>query len=127
MSRKRKDPTLKDKLAAALRELFEIPYDHAKLMSADQIISLVNFDHNEFWTFGGSDEHWNLTPMLIVGEGGHREKTKVDIGIIRKCDRISKAQEEFQRRLLTPRDERPPKKSRWGSRPFSKRKVKANV
>jgi hypothetical protein len=122
----RKEPTLKDKLAAALRELLGIPYEHAKLMSAEQIISLVQFDHihhhalnkHEPWV----DEHWNLDPLLI---GGHKIKTRtIDVPQIAKTKRISKEQEEFRNRLLIPRDERPPKKSRWGSRPFNRNRSK---
>jgi len=118
MSRPRKDPPLREKLAAALRELFQIPHEHAKQMSAEQIMSLVQFDHNEYHAHDGSDEHWNLTPMLILP---HREKTKTDIKVIRKVDRISEAQAEFQRRLMTPRDERPAKRSRWPKRAFQRR------
>lgn len=122
----RKEPTLRDKLAATLRELLEIPYEHAKLMSADQIISLVTFDHihhhalnkHEPWV----DEHWNLDPLL---RGGHDIKTRtIDVPQIAKTKRISAAQEEFRRTILTPRDERPPTQSRWGSRKFPKRSKK---
>jgi hypothetical protein len=124
MGRNRREPTLKAKLAACIRELFEIPYDHAKAMHEDQILALVQFNHihlhaqhkEEPWV----DQHWNLDPMLIAA---HRERTaKIDVPQFYKTDRISKEQEAFRRRLLTPRDERPPKKSRWGSRPFPKQK-----
>lgn len=120
--RRRKDPTLKDKLAAALRVIAEIQFSHARQMSADQIISLFQFHHILYHAQDGSDEHWNLEPMLIQA---HRERTaKIDVPQIGKTRRISKENEEFQRRLLTPRDERPPKRSRWGSRPFPKRRKK---
>lgn len=122
----RKEPTLRDKLAATLRELLEIPYEHAKLMSADQIISLVQFDHirhhalfkHEPWV----DEHWNLDPLLI---GGHKIKTRtIDVPQIAKTKRISTEQEAFRKRLLTPRDEREPKKSRLQSRNTFQRREK---
>lgn len=120
MSRPRKEPTLTDKLAATLRELLQIPYEHAKLMSAEQIISLVQWHHIHYHADGHGVEHWNLDPLLI---GGHKLRTaKIDIPQIAKTKRITKAQEELRRTLLTPRDDRPPRKSRWGSRPFPNRK-----
>lgn len=120
----RKKPTLTDMLAATLRELLEIPYEHAKVMSAEQIISLVQFDHihhhalnkHEPWV----DDHWNLDPLLI---GGHRIKTRtIDVPVIAKTKRITTEQEAFRKLLLTPRDERPEKKSRWGTRKFQQRR-----
>lgn len=118
----RKHIGLKTKLAATLRELFRIPYDHAKLMSEDQVIALAHFDHAIYHAQGGGDDHHNLTPMLIAG---HREKTaKIDIPQIAKTKRLSKEHEEFQRRILTPRDERPKKKRSIPSRPFPSRKAK---
>ena len=119
---KRSHITLKDKLAATLRELFKIPYCDAQQMTADQIISLVQFHHIVYHVHDGSDSHWNLEPMLI---GEHRERTaKIDAPQIAKTNRISKAEAEFRGRLLTPRAEREPRKSRWSSRPFPKRNKK---
>ena len=116
----RKEPTLTDKLAAALRELLEIPYEHARLMSAEQIISLVEWHHIHYHADGHGVEHWNLDPLL---RSGHKARTaKIDIPQIAKTKRISKAESEFRTRLLTPRDERPVKKSKWGSRPFNQRR-----
>ncbi len=119
MSRPRKDPPLREKLAAALRELFQIPHDHAKQMSAEQILSLVEWNHIIYHVHDGPDEHHNLEPML---RADHRERTaKVDVPQIAKTRRISREHEEFQRRLLTPRDERPEKRSRWPKRAFQRR------
>jgi hypothetical protein len=119
MARARKEPTLRDKLAAALRELGGIPFDHAKLMTADQIISLFQFNHVLYHAQDGSDEHWNLEPMFIRA---HRKITaERDVPQIAKTRRISTEHEAFRKRMLTPRDERPPKRSRFGSRPFPKR------
>lgn len=116
---KRKEPTLTDKLAAALRELLGIPYEHAKLMTAEQILSLVEWHHIRYHADGNGVEHYNLDPLPIRA---HRERTaKIDIPQIAKTKRITTAQAEFRKRLLTPRDERPTKQSRWGSRPFQNR------
>lgn len=80
-------------LAAALLQLpgADIPLEHAKLMTADQIISLFHRDH---WPIrkeaGGPDEPWNLhwKPIMV-----HREKTaKIDIPEIAKGKRLRKDQ-----------------------------------
>jgi len=128
---------LKTQLAAALSQLAEIPYEHARAMSADQIISLFHRDHGIFHAWGGADEHWNLRFRLIAD---HREKTKIDVGIIAKAKRLTKAQEAFRARMLakqTGGDIAPsqsrrswpsmsfPKSSRkLPSRPFAKKGVR---
>ena len=110
----RKHISLKTKLAAALRELAHIPMDHAALMTADQIISLFEFHHIVYHADTANDEHWNIEPMLIKA---HKERTaRIDVPQIAKTKRISKAHEEFRARLLQPRDERPPRKSKWPKR-----------
>ena len=116
----RKYISLKTKLAAAISALF-LTHDEAKALSEDQVLSLIAWDHDPIpHAHDGEDVHYNLVPRLIPA---HREKTaKVDIPQIRKTDRLNEAHQEFQRRMLMPRDERPPKRSRWPSRPFPKRK-----
>lgn len=114
----RKHVGLKTKLAAALRELAEIPMDDARLMTADQVLSLFQWDHTIYHADGGSDEHYNLTPLLIKQ---HREKTaKVDVPQIAKTKRITRAHRDFVQRLLAPRDERQPRKSKWPKRSIKK-------
>lgn len=122
MSRKRAHINLKTKLAAAISTMF-LSHDEAKALSEDQVLSLVTWDHDPIpHAHDGPDTHYNLVPRLIPG---HREKTaKVDVPQIAKTRRITKAHEDFQRRILTPRDERPSKPSRWASRPFPKRRKK---
>src|SRR5262245_20640700 len=64
---------LRIKLASALLALGDIPYEDAKQMSPEQIISLYQFDHHPIRDRdGGPFEPWNLRPMLI---SAHREKT----------------------------------------------------
>jgi len=74
-------------LAAALLALGHIPYEHAKQMSAAQIISLYQFDHYPIRRAdGGPDEPWNLVPRLIAE---HRKKTAlIDLPAIWKAKRI---------------------------------------
>lgn len=128
---KRSHVSLKTKLAAALLQMRRatpdgrweliIPHDQAKRMTADQIIALFHFDHHPIpHSHGGPDEPWNLDPVIVAE---HREKTaKRDVPQIAKTKRLTREHEEFQRRMLTPRADREPKKSRWGSRPFAKRR-----
>lgn len=97
------------KLAAVLLQMLRpdetgklapiIPYEHAKLMSADQIISLFQFDHYPIpKAHDGPDEPWNLQPLPIME---HRKKTaEIDVPAIRKADRISDPHEEFVRNTL---------------------------
>lgn len=133
---KRKDPNLTIKLAAALLtmrrcvktltgERWEliISHEEAKTLTAEQIVARFQFDHYPIpHAQGGPAEPWNLTPTLTPE---HREKTaKIDIPQIAKTKRISKDHEAFRARLLTPRDERPAKQSRWAKRPFPSRKAK---
>jgi hypothetical protein len=60
---------LETKLAAALLTLGDITHEHAKLLTARQIISLYQFDHYpRRKADGGPDAPWNIrTPR----EDGH--------------------------------------------------------
>jgi hypothetical protein len=122
----RKSLNLTTKLASALLAIRDhkgrplIEWEHAKLMSAAQIISLFEFDH---WPIrheaGGPDEPWNLFPRFIHE---HRIKTaKIDVPEAAKIKRISKTEEEFRQRLLTPRQDRTPKRSKWPKRPMGRK------
>jgi hypothetical protein len=100
----RKQPSLKTKLAAALRDrLVEkdgklVPYEALKRMTDDDVISKFEFDHDVHFAIGGACQHWNLTPRL---KAEHRQKTaKQDIPQIAKTRRLEKATEEFRRKLL---------------------------
>lgn len=105
---KRKHISFKTKLAAALRELFKIPYEHAKLLHEDQILSLVQYDHNVLHAIEVNDHHSNLTPILIAP---HREKSKKDTSTVAKVKRIEERWEAFLRGL---KSDRPTiKSSRW--------------
>lgn len=131
---KRSHISLKTKLAAALLQMKRcertltgerwtliIPHDEAKTLTADQIIARFHFDHHPIpHAHGGPDEPWNLDPVVVAE---HQEKTaKRDVPQIAKTKRLTREHEEFQRRMLTPRDDRPVKKSKWASRPFPKRR-----
>lgn len=89
-------------------------------MTADQLLSLFEWHHNEYHATEGSDEHWNIEPMTIKG---HRARTaKIDIPQIAKTKRIQRAHADFVRLIATPREERPPRKTKWAKRPFQKRR-----
>jgi hypothetical protein len=106
-------------------------FEEAQALSADQIISLFQFDHYPIrHDDGGPAEPWNLLPRLIRE---HRIKTaKIDVPQMRKADRISAEHADFRRRMLTqltnPHSELPAKKSNWTPRPFpKKRKIGGRV
>jgi len=108
---KRQHISTETKLAATLLQLRDdagnplIPYCDAKLMSADQICSLYNFDHYPIpKANGGSDHPSNMVPLGIMA---HRKKTaEVDVPQIRKADRLAKAKAALDTFLAT--GEKPP-------------------
>lgn len=126
---------LKQQLAAALRDMAveedgklvrAIPYEVAKQMTADQIISLFNCDHGILHALKRIDEHWNLTFRFIPA---HRLKTaKQDVPALAKGDRIAEEHEAFRRRMLAKAGQGEPaengesqavrKRSKMHGRPF---------
>lgn len=89
---------IEEELACCIAALLDIPYEHSKLLTAQDIRSLVEFDHGIHNAIGGSHQHWNLTMRTILD---HRKKThKVDRPQIRKTDRITAEQKAFQARML---------------------------
>lgn len=112
------------KIAACLLELFElrgdgIPFRQAQQMSAEEICSLVHWDHAVLHAWGGSIHPTNLTPRLILA---HREKTaKRDVPAVAKVKRI--ARKELQRIDVSgSKDDgyssRPTPKRPWPKRKF---------
>lgn len=83
-----------------------IPDEHARQMTAEQIISLFHFDHCPIPEFlDGPTEPWNLKPKMIAE---HRIKTaKKDIPTYAKVVRLSAAQEEFRKSLLAKAEGQP--------------------
>ena len=122
---------LKTKLCSALCQIVRfdeqdkrlvriISHDEAKTITEDQILSRFDWHHDPIQkAHDGPDVHWNLEPMLIAP---HRKKTaEVDVPGIAKRKRVATGHVEHTRTMQTPRDQRPPKQSRWGSRPFPKK------
>lgn len=108
---KRGHISLRTKLAAAVRDLLQIPYEHAKLMTEDQVLSLVQWDHGILHGVEVNNEHWNLTPRTIMA---HREKSKTDTGIVAKVVRIEKKWAPVKAAIES--GQKPPKrvsKHRW--------------
>ena len=86
---KRKHISWKTRCASLIIQCGLIPYDAAKLMTEDQVLSLFHVDHNILHETGHEDrdKFWNLTHVYIKA---HREKTKQDAKIIAKSRRILK-------------------------------------
>ena len=130
---KRKNLTLKTRLAAALLQMrrpddhgklvLVISFDEAKTMTDDEIIARFHFDHDPIpHAQGGPDEPWNLTPLPVAD---HRDKTaKIDVPQIAKTKRITRKQEEFRQRMLAKKQGKPRAKGRIPSRPFQGRRGK---
>lgn len=104
-NRPRKKLSLTVKLAATLLALTDakgellIPHDHAKLMSAEQVISLFEFDHYPIrHEAGGPDEPWNIQPLMIAPHGV--KTATIDQPAIAKISRVSEEQAEFRQRML---------------------------
>jgi hypothetical protein len=74
--------------AALVREVLKIPHEHAKLMTAHQMLSLIARDHIIAKAHGGTDDHWNIDPISIIA---HRIKTsEIDIPRIAKTKRLAR-------------------------------------
>ena len=93
---KRAHVSLKTKLASALLALGHVPYEDAKAMGADSLISLYHWDHGILHGIEVNNEYWNLTPRLIAE---HREKSKRDTAIVAKSKRIVRKQEAHLERM----------------------------
>lgn len=106
---KRKHISDRTMLAAMLFERGDVPYEHAKQITADQMISLYHRDHNIYHSWGGGDHFTNLTMTLIAD---HREKTRRDAKIMAKSRRIRSWYSPVGSAapVLTPAVTRPPTK-----------------
>lgn len=126
---KRAHISLKTKLASALLALGHVPYDDAKALTADQLISLYHWDHGILHGIEINDEYWNLTPILIQT---HREKSKRDTAIVAKSKRIRRLEAMHRERIslaainteLNALKWDPPLKRKIPSRPFPNKKRK---
>lgn len=119
MSGRRDHISVTTKLASALLALGDIPYEHAKMMTAKQIISLYHFDHGILHAIKPINEPWNLTPRLIAP---HREKSRKDTSTVAKVvNRLEPQHEEFRRKVLAkPCGHKRPRSGKIKSRGFDK-------
>jgi hypothetical protein len=129
--RKRKPPTLREELDAALLALMEArgePMDRetAKGLKVGAVRTMFDFDHwPEPAALGGSNHPSNLWPRL---RADHKHKTaKLDIPAIAKVKRISKAHSEFRARILAKSGQgeaQPERRSKWGTRKLNTKGAK---
>lgn len=87
---------MSEMLASLICEKLDIPLEHQKLMTVDQVLSLVHGDHYPIrYEAGGPTQFWNCTVLALMA---HREKTaKKDIPEIAKGKRLRRS--ESERRL----------------------------
>ena len=97
-------------------------------LPAQAIISFFEMDHNVLHSLGGSDEWWNLTPMI---KPEHRAKSRGDTSIAAKVKRVSSAHDEHKRRMSNkllpapPAREKP--KAKIQSRGFPKNAKRSQI
>ena len=89
------------------------------------------FDHAHARALGGTDDLDNYRPLCpgchafkTFGRRGEKTATTAgsDIATIAKVKRLTADHEAARRRMLAKDAGEPKQKSRWGSRPFPKRK-----
>jgi hypothetical protein len=118
-SERRKKPTADEKVATLLLMHWHaigdpIPFEIAKQMTAHQICSLVQWQHNTPWVWCKSNHPTILTPMIIAD---HRRVTaEIDIPRIAKVKRTLKRRAEPPRGVIRPKPKR-----KIPSRPFPSR------
>jgi hypothetical protein len=115
MSRKRDHIPLPEKLAACIGKMLDIPFEHLQLMTADQVLSLVQWDHypiKHAEPYNGPDVHWNLVPRSIIE---HRVKTAtIDQPAIAKGRRLDHNEKQHRAVMSLPASERKAERqSRW--------------
>lgn len=82
---KRSHIGLKTKLASAVADLLGIPYEHQKLMTEDQILSLADWHHNILHSTDPIDTHWNVKAMSIIE---HKRRFPIDASVAAKIKRL---------------------------------------
>jgi hypothetical protein len=102
MKRKRDHIGLRTKLAAAIAQLLEIPYEHQCLMTEEQVLSLGDWHHDPIPhgpPFNGCDSFHNLDAISILA---HRKETaKKTTPTIAKIKRgLTKREQKAQERAM---------------------------
>ena len=125
MPRNRKHINLKTKLAAALS--LNLPQDvldeaRRRKLPAEAILAVFDFDHIQLHSLGGSDEWWNLQPLL---RAEHRLKSRGDTTIAAKVKRVSRKElehkQKMQSKLLPAPTTKERPKQKIASRGFQKK------
>lgn len=109
-----------ERLACAVGMLLAVPYDDRKQMTAEQLLSLVDWHHNIPFSEGGLSIHWNLAPMW---RSEHERETRTKtVPTIAKGKRLARVNEEMARILLKPCGHKRQPSGRWGKRKFQQRR-----
>jgi hypothetical protein len=98
-----------------------IPHDHAKLMTAKQIISLVAFHHHPIpHAVGGPDEPWNLDPVFRKPHDWITAKETVP-GIAKERRVQDREMDHRRNMILKTKPRKPEPRSAFPSRGFQRR------
>ena len=106
--------------AATICALLEIPHEIAKAMTEAEVLALVEYDHYTIRKAdGGTDQHFNLRPLL---RPDHKLKTRRDAADMAHERKVRRSvSEHMQRMLLKGTNRKPPQRSRWPKRAFPRR------
>jgi hypothetical protein len=113
----------KTKYACALLKLGDVPYEHAKQIHQDQIISLYEVHHNKLHALQPDNHFSNLEPLL---RPEHKARFPKDNAAAKKITRIARVTAEASRRLLAKHQGEPaPERADPASSPAASRKTRA--
>ncbi len=102
MTRPRKKPSMREKLASALLHIRKGAGDdwlvkgELRNASAAEIVAAIDWDHVRRWAQNGSNSPQNLQPLI---RADHREKSKRDNSEIAKGKRLEAKEQAHRDRL----------------------------
>lgn len=128
----RTNPNLTDKLAAMIALHFEIPRDHLKTMTNQEVCDLLQWDHDPVpvaiaKSIGWEPKDYNHASNLRgLFAADHQIKTSTkDVPEIAKDERIADGHREFQRRILAKTGQEVASSTRKRKKQWPVRKIKS--
>ena len=138
MTRPRKPPNMKEKLASALLHIRRgvegddwLIKGELREASAKEICAAIDWDHVRRWAEGGSNDPQNLQPLM---RAEHREKSRKDTTEVAKGKRMAKKQQAHEAKLIekllegtAEKGTRWPSQAKIPSRPFPSREERKKL